>query len=197
MASEAAPFVQHSQLRMSPRLPLREWQMAPGCLVVATVAKIGHMANRTARPVQSGIFSVHIIFPSGRVRNGHHHRMATGALLLADRRRLHIDVAHKTGRPRLRSIVSMVEAKSLRVRGRLHDAGVKFRHGPGGNIHVAGLAVGHAIVGFNSLGHAMAVHAIDHLRQAQACEACARRHFVMTSRAVEVIGISLLEMVGV
>ena len=197
VASETAPFVQHRKLRVTAILKLRERQMAARCLVVAAAAEIGHVAGRASRPVERRVLSVDIVLPSSGVRRGHHDLVATHALLFSHGRRLDICVTNETWRARSGSLVGVVEAETLRVGSGFHDAGMEARHGTGRHIDVANLAVRHAIVGGDALRHAVAAHAVRHLRQGQADETCAGRDLVMTSRAVKVVGVARLEMVGV
>lgn len=115
VASKAAPFVQHRQLRVTARFELRERHVAGRRLIMASAAKFGYVASGAGRSIQCRVFAVHVILPAGRVRDGHHDLMAAQALLLADRRWCHIHMANETGSARLGGGVGVMHPESLGV----------------------------------------------------------------------------------
>jgi hypothetical protein len=77
VASKATSFVEHRQLRVTTRFELRERQVAARRLIMAPTAKIGNVASAARRSIQRRVFSVHVVLPSGCVRDGCHNFVAT------------------------------------------------------------------------------------------------------------------------
>ena len=194
VASKAAPFVEHRQLRVTTRFELRQRHVAGRRLIMATAAKFGYMASGAGRSIERRVFSVHIVLPSRRMRHGHHNLVAAQALLLADGRWCHVHVANETCSARLGGILGVMHAETLGVRRRLNNGRMNLRHGPGLLVVMAHLAVGHAKVRRKALRQVMAVHAIHHFRQRRVAQACAGCDSIVASGAIQVIALPVLEM---
>jgi len=146
VAGETASFIPHRQLRVTTRLKLRERKMAARSLIVATGAEIGDVAHRACCPIKRRVFSVHIVLPSRSVRRGHHDLVAVGALLLTHSRRLNARVTYKTRSAGLGSFIGVTKAETLGVGGRFYNRGMEPWQRTERHIHMANLAIRHAIV---------------------------------------------------
>ena len=115
VAGKAASEVIHRELRVTTGFELWERQMAAGRFVVAAAAEISQMAHRAVFSIERGVFPVNIVLPPCRVGCGHHHRVTTNALLLANCRGRNVQVTNKTRCARLGSLQAVVEAKTFCV----------------------------------------------------------------------------------
>ena len=82
VACQARSFVQHRQIRVAAIPEQWQWNMARRCFVVAADAIVGGMASRAGLSIESGILSMNVVSPAGRMRHRLHDQMTRDALLL-------------------------------------------------------------------------------------------------------------------
>ena len=197
VASKTTPLVEHRELRVTACFELRQRHVAARRLIVAAAAKISYVTDRTVRAVQRRVFPVDVVLPARGVRYGHHHLVAANAFLLAYGRRRDVHVANKTGRARLGRLVTVMQPESFRMRRRLHDARMNLRHRAGLYIHMTNLAIRHPKIGSQGLRYVMAINAVRHFRQIEVGKIGAFGDPIVAGRAIEMICVAVLEMLGV
>lgn len=197
VASKTTPLVEHRQLRVTAGLELRQGHVAARRLIVAAGAKISYVAHRTVRAVQRREFPVDVVLPPRGVRYGHHHLVAANAFLLANGGWCDVHMANKTGRARLGRLITVMYSKSFGMRRRLHNGGVDLRHWAGFYIHMTNLAIRHPNISSKCLRYVMAIDAVRHFRQIEVGEMGALGDPVVARRAIQMICVAILEMLGV
>lgn len=85
MTGQACARIKKRQSGMAPSREDRQRLVTPRQFVVAPDAVIGLVACSAGGAVQCSIFSMQVVFPARRVRNGLHHRMAAHAGIRAFR----------------------------------------------------------------------------------------------------------------